>query len=60
MAAHGARAAAFVSSDQTGQHPSAIRPDRTGCRNRLARDRWQALEQALADFAVAALAFEQD
>jgi hypothetical protein len=26
----------------------------------LARDRWQALEQALADFAVTALAFEQD
>jgi hypothetical protein len=25
-----------------------------------ARNRWQALEQALADFAVAALAFEQD
>src|SRR3989475_9248836 len=33
---------------------------RTGRRNRLARDRWQALEQALADFAAAALAFEQD
>jgi hypothetical protein len=51
---------AFVSSDRTAQQPSAIRPDRTGRRNRLARDRWQALEQALADFAVAALAFEQD
>jgi hypothetical protein len=33
---------------------------RTGRRNRLARDRWQALEQALADFAAAALVFEQD
>jgi hypothetical protein len=51
---------AFVSSDRTAQQPSAIRPDRTGRRNRLARDRWQALEQALADFAVTALAFEQD
>jgi hypothetical protein len=51
---------AFVSSDRTAQQPSAIRPDRTGRRNRPARDRWQALEQALADFAVAALAFEQD
>ena len=46
--------------DRTAQQPSAIRPDRTGRRNRLARDRWQALKQALADFAVAALAFEQD
>jgi hypothetical protein len=35
-------------------------PDRTGRRNRRTRDRWQAFEQALADFAVAALAFEQD
>ena len=46
--------------DRTAQQPSAIRPDRTGRRIRPARDRWQALEQALADFAVAALAFEQD
>ena len=60
MNAHSPDKPAFVSSDRTAQQPSAIRPDRTGRRNRLARDRWQALEQALADFAVAALAFEQD
>jgi hypothetical protein len=60
VAARDAGKPAFVSSDRTAQQPSAIRPDRTGRRNRLARDLWQALEQALADFAVAALASEQD
>jgi hypothetical protein len=47
--------------DRIAQQPSAIRPDRTGRRNRLARDpNGRPFEQALADFAVAALAFEQD
>ena len=56
-----ARAAAFVSSDRTAQQPSAIRPDRTGRRNRPARDRRPAPEQALAEIAVvAALVLEQD
>jgi hypothetical protein len=55
-----ARGAGKLASDRTAQQPSAIRPDRTGRRNRFARDRWQALEQALADFAVAASAVEQD
>jgi len=41
-------------NDRTAQQPSALRPVRTGRRNRLARDQSQALEQALADFAVAA------
>ena len=47
VAARGARAAAFVSSDRTAQQPSAIQPDRTGRR-------------IGSPIAVAALAFEQD
>ena len=46
--------------DRTAQQPSAIRPDRTGRRNRPARDRRPAPEQALAEIAVVALALEQD
>src|SRR6516164_4935907 len=40
LAARGQASVRF--HDRTAQQPSAIRPDRTGRRNRLARDRWPA------------------
>ena len=61
LAAHGARASqrSFPVIGLLSSRPPFGRIE-PAAEIRPARDRWQALEQALADFAVAALAFEQD